>query len=231
MEKLAFTLVTTARKLKPYFQAHTVVVLTKKPLGKAMSSPKAAGRMTLWAIELSEFDIQYRPQPAIKGQIIADFIAEFTNTNEQGARRRPKWIINTNKSLNKHSGRAGVVLYSLEGDKVECMIRLDFPATNNEAEYKAIITGLDLAQVAAATNVTVYCNSQVVTSQVNDSYECRGEQMKEYLEYGIPRVLISNNGKQFDNNAFKGFCSQLGIKNHYSSPAHPQVNGQVEVTN
>ena len=49
--------------------------------------------------------------------------------------------------------------------------------------------------------------------------------------YGIPRVLVSNNGKQFDNSAFKDFYSELGIKNHYSSPAHPQANGQVEVTN
>ena len=50
-------------------------------------------------------------------------------------------------------------------------------------------------------------------------------------KFGIPRVLVSNNGKQFDNNSFRDFCSQLGIRNHYSSPAHPQANGQVEVTN
>ena len=49
--------------------------------------------------------------------------------------------------------------------------------------------------------------------------------------FGIPRVLVSNNGKQFDNDSFRDFCSQLGIRNHHSSPAHPQVNGQVEVTN
>ena len=49
--------------------------------------------------------------------------------------------------------------------------------------------------------------------------------------YGIPRVLVSDNGKQFDNSAFRGFCSELEIKNHYSSPTHPQVNGQVEVMN
>ena len=49
--------------------------------------------------------------------------------------------------------------------------------------------------------------------------------------YGIPRVLVSDNGKQFDNDAFRDFYSQLGIKNHYSSPTHPQANGQVEVTN
>ena len=57
MEKLAFALITTMRKLKPYFQAHTIVVLTDKPLKKAMSSPEVAGRMALWVVELSEFDI------------------------------------------------------------------------------------------------------------------------------------------------------------------------------
>ena len=49
--------------------------------------------------------------------------------------------------------------------------------------------------------------------------------------YGIPRMLVSDNGKQFDNDAFRDFCSQLGIKNHYSSLVHPQANGQVKVTN
>ena len=57
MEKLAFALVTAARKLKPYFQAHTVIVLIDKPLWRAMSSPEVTGRMLLWAIELSKFDI------------------------------------------------------------------------------------------------------------------------------------------------------------------------------
>jgi len=49
--------------------------------------------------------------------------------------------------------------------------------------------------------------------------------------YEIPKVLVSYNGKQFNNDSFRDFCSQLEIKNHYSSPAHPQANGQVEVTN
>ena len=60
MEKLAFALVTVAHKLKPYFQAHTVVILIDKLLWRAMSNLEAAGQMVLWAIELSEFDVQYR---------------------------------------------------------------------------------------------------------------------------------------------------------------------------
>ena len=62
------------------------------------------------------------------------------------------------------------------------MIRLDFPTINNEAKYEALIAGLDLAKAAGATNVVVYCDSQVVTSQVNGDYECKGERIKKYLE-------------------------------------------------
>ena len=89
MEKLAFALVTAARKLKPYVQAHTVNVLTNKPLRQAISNPEATGRLALWAIELSEFDIKYHPRTAIKGQIVADFIAEFTHEAEYTDRRVP----------------------------------------------------------------------------------------------------------------------------------------------
>ena len=89
MEKLAFALVTVARKLKPYFQAHTIIVLTDKPLRRAMGSPDATGRMALWAVKLNEFDIQYCPRTTIKGQVVADFIAEFTLMEGHGAKEIP----------------------------------------------------------------------------------------------------------------------------------------------
>ena len=62
------------------------------------------------------------------------------------------------------------------------MVHLNFPTTNNEAEYEALVAGLDLVKVARTTSVVVYCDSQVVTSQVNGDYECKGERMKKYLE-------------------------------------------------
>ena len=90
MEKLTFALVTATHKLKPYFQAHTVVVLTDRPLWGAISNPDAAGRLALWAIELSKFDIQYRPRTTIKGQVVADFIVEFTHDEDKGAEESPQ---------------------------------------------------------------------------------------------------------------------------------------------
>ena len=89
MEKLKFALVTMAQKLKPYFQAHIVVILTDKPLRKAMSSLEATGGMALWVVKLSEFDIQYRPCMAIKRKVITDFIVEFTLMEGQGAEESP----------------------------------------------------------------------------------------------------------------------------------------------
>ena len=90
MEKLAFALVTAARKLKPYFQAYTMIVLIDKPLRRAMSNLEAVGRVALWAIELSEFNIQYRPCNVVKRQVVANFIAEFTNGESQEVEEYPR---------------------------------------------------------------------------------------------------------------------------------------------
>ena len=91
-------------------------------------------------------------------------------------------------SSNKQAGEAGIVLGSPEGDEIECMVCLNFPMTNNEAQYKALVVGLDLAKVAGATSVVIHCNSQVVTNQVNGDYECKGERMKKYLKQVKKRV-------------------------------------------
>ena len=126
--------------------------------------------MALWAIELSEFDVQYRPQTAIKGQIVADFMAEYTQPEDKGAEGQKLWSIHMDRSSNQHSGGADVVILIPEGDKIECMIRLDFPTTNNEAEYEALAASLDLAKAAGDVNMIIHCDSQVITSQVNGDY-------------------------------------------------------------
>ena len=136
----------------------------------------------MWAIELSEFDIQYSPQTVIKGQAVADFIAEYTQLEGKGAEVFGQWSIHTDVSSNWHAGGAGVVIQTPEGDKIECMIRMDFSTTNNEAKYEAFVAGLDLAKAAGVKNMVVHCNSQVITSQINGDYECRNERMKKYLE-------------------------------------------------
>ena len=68
------------------------------------------------------------------------------------------------------------------------MVRLDFPTTNNEAEYETLVAGLDLAKAVGAARVVIHYDSQVVTNQVNGDYECKGERMKKYLEQVKRRV-------------------------------------------
>ena len=75
-----------------------------------------------------------------------------------------------------------MVIQTSEGDKIECMIRLDFPTTNNEGEYEALVAGLALAKAIGVENVVVHYDFQVVISQVNGGYECKNERMKRYLE-------------------------------------------------
>ncbi len=78
MEKTIFALVISARRLRPYFQAHTVAILTDQPVKQILQQSDHAGRIAKWAVELGEFDLEYRPRPAIKAQALADFIVECT---------------------------------------------------------------------------------------------------------------------------------------------------------
>ena len=64
-----------------------------------------------------------------------------------------------NGSSNRQAGGAGVVLRSPKGDEIKCMIRLDFPTTNNKAEYEALMAGLDLTKVVRAVSVVIHCDS------------------------------------------------------------------------
>ena len=130
----------------------------------------------------------FLPSAAVKGQIMADFIAEYTQLEGKGAEGHRQWSIHMDGSSNQHTGGAGVVIKTPEGDKIECMIRLDFPTTNNEAEYEALVAGLDLVKEVGAENMIIHCDSKVITSQINDDYECRNERMKKYLEEVKSRI-------------------------------------------
>ena len=110
VEKLAFALIIASRKLRPYFQAHIVLVMTDQPLQKAMGRPNAAGRMVQWAVEFSQFDIDYRPQTTIKVQALANFVTEFTMTDQDP--EVDYWTMYTNRSSIAGVGGVGVILRS-----------------------------------------------------------------------------------------------------------------------
>ncbi|KAI5352093.1 hypothetical protein L3X38_004984 [Prunus dulcis] len=128
LEQLALALVVSARRLRPYFQAHEIKVLTNQPLRQVLQKPEISGRLIKWAIELGEFDIQFVPRPAEKGQAVADFISELTLSTAQptpepvaetglpeelDAERfdtlTPVWILHVDGSANQQGCGAGLV--------------------------------------------------------------------------------------------------------------------------
>ena len=147
MEKLALDLVIASRKLRPYFHSHTIRVLTNYLLRQVLQKSDASGCLLKWAIELSQFDIEFMPRPAIKRQALADFIAEFTTPEDKRPEeaptvptaRIPKWGLYVYGPSNEGGLGTGLILVSHEGHRMHCAIRFEFKDSNNEAEYEALI--------------------------------------------------------------------------------------------
>uniref|UniRef100_A0A2N9F6A1 Uncharacterized protein n=1 Tax=Fagus sylvatica TaxID=28930 RepID=A0A2N9F6A1_FAGSY len=160
--------------------------------GKASIRPSDGSEKTPpWSIELSEFDIDYRPRTAIKAQALADFIAEFTSKDDEpteDVEQTSKWTMNIDGSSTKDSGGIGVVLKSPEGDTIKQAVRLQYPTTNNEAEYEALLTGLEMAKALGATELDVLSDSQLVVGQVNGDYEAKEGRMQRYLHQARHRI-------------------------------------------
>ncbi|XP_077223343.1 uncharacterized protein LOC143856947 [Tasmannia lanceolata] len=93
-EKLAYALIIAAKKLRPYFQAHTIRVMTDQPLRQILHRLDTSGRLVRWAVKLSEFDIRYLPRPAIKAQVLADFIVECSVPAEAERNQPPGGEVN-----------------------------------------------------------------------------------------------------------------------------------------
>ena len=110
MEKIAFALLVTSRKLHPYFQAHLIAIMTDQPIRKTMSKIDAVGRLIQWANELGQFDIEYQPYAAIKAQVLANFIAEFTYPYKEEEPPMEIWTVQANGSTTKKVRGVGVVL-------------------------------------------------------------------------------------------------------------------------
>ncbi|MCI51251.1 gag-pol polyprotein, partial [Trifolium medium] len=95
-------------------------------------------------VELSEFDISYVPRGAIKSQVLADFVLELTNPPNE-SKPRP-WTLSVDDSSNLRGSGAGVVLEGPDGVLIEQSLRFAFKASNNQAEYEALIAGMKLAK-------------------------------------------------------------------------------------
>ncbi|XP_073061787.1 uncharacterized protein [Primulina eburnea] len=175
LEKLALALVMTARRLRPYFLSHPIVVLTNSPLGRILTHSDMSGRLVKWTTELGEYDIQYEPKTAIKAQALADFLAETVHQENENP-----WKVYVDGSSSKDGSGVGVLLISPAGEEVKLAVRLDFRASNHVAEYEAVLAGLRAAINVRATRVLIFSESQLVAQQMKGMYDVKDDKLMEY---------------------------------------------------
>ena len=152
---------------------------------QVLHKPETSGRLMKWAIELSEFDIRYKPKTAIKGQVLADFVMEFTSAepvkNAQIVIDPSIWKLSVDGATNAQGSGASFILTSTEGIDIEYALRFGFHTSNNEAEYEAVIAGLNLAHSLEVDRLEICSDSQLVVRQIEDTYEAKSGRMILYL--------------------------------------------------
>ncbi|XP_030959341.1 uncharacterized protein LOC115981328 [Quercus lobata] len=191
LEKAILAVVQATRKLPHYFQAHTVVVLTQLLLKSVLRSADYTGRIAKWGTILGTFDIRYMPRTAIKGQVLADLVAEFAEPTLEGMEmsgspsadgklvstvsqhEHNRWRAHIDGAANQRGSGVGLVLVSPEGITIEKSLRLGFLATNNEAEYEALLEGMSMIRKLGGT--------RLIVGQVNGELEVKDERMQGYL--------------------------------------------------
>ena len=153
---------------------------------QVLHKPEVSGRLKKWAIELNEFDIRYKTKTTIKGQVLADFVMEFAPIELPKTTHAeddlPIWKLSVDGASNAQGSGAGLILTSPEGIDIEYALRFGFHATNNEAEYEAVIVGLNLALSLEIDQLEVYSDSQLVVRHIEDTYEAKSETMILYLQ-------------------------------------------------
>jgi hypothetical protein len=128
---------------KHYFDVHPITVVSKYLLGEVIQNPEAEGRIAKWALELMGQNITYAPHSAIKSQVLADSVAEWTEIQTPPASiDHETWIMYFDGSVMKEGAGVDLVFISPLGMRMEYLVRLHFPASNNAVEYEALINGI-----------------------------------------------------------------------------------------
>jgi len=191
LEKAILAIIHATKKLPYYFQAHTVIVLTQLPLQALLRKSDYTGRIAKWGTMLGAFDIKYLPRTTIKGQVLADLIAEFTEElgdSKEGTKLEETLRVNSVESqqvwqlfvdslANQRGSGKGIVMISPDGITLEKSLRLGFLATNNKAKYEALLAGITTMQKLGGRVVRAYCDSRLIVGQVWGDFEAKDPRM------------------------------------------------------
>jgi ribonuclease HI len=169
--------------LRHYFESHPVTVVSSFPLGEIIQCREASGRIAKWAVEIMGETISFAPRKAIKSQVLADFVAEWVDTQLPAAPIQPElWTMFFDGSLMKTGAGAGLLFISPLGKHLRYVLRLHFPASNNMAEYEALVNGLRIAIELGVRRLDAHGDSQLVINQVMKNSHYRDPKMEAYCD-------------------------------------------------
>ncbi|XP_050242260.1 uncharacterized protein LOC126691242 [Quercus robur] len=187
LENAILAVVHATHKLPHYFQAHTIVVLTQLPLKSILRSVDYTRRIAKWGTVLDAFDIKYMPRTSVKGQVLADLVAEFAECPEEADMKQSgmdeksvglistqgasSWRVYVDGAANQRGAGLGLVLISPEEIIIEKSLRLGFLATNNEAEYETLLMGMSMVQKMGGKVVELFSDSRLIVGQVKGELE------------------------------------------------------------
>jgi ribonuclease HI len=183
IHKLLYAVILTRRKLRHYFESHPLIVVSSFPLGEIIQCRETSGRIAKWAVELMGETISLAPRKAIKSQVLADFLAEWVNTQLPTAPIQPElWTMYFDGSLMKTGAGACLLFISPLGKHVRYVLRLHFPASNNMAEYEALVNGLRIAIKLGVRRLDAQGDSQLVIDQVMKNSHYCDQKMEAYCD-------------------------------------------------
>jgi ribonuclease HI len=182
VEKLCLCLYFSCTKLRHYLLSNECTIICKADVVKYMlSAPVLKGRVGKWIYALTEFDLKYESPKAIKGQAIADFIVEHRDDSIGSVDIVP-WTLFFDGSVCTHGCGIGLVIISPRGASFEFAYTIKPYATNNQAEYEAVLKGLQLLKEFEADAIEVMGDSLLVISQLAGEYECKNDELRAYYE-------------------------------------------------
>nr|XP_027067484.1 uncharacterized protein LOC113693104 [Coffea arabica] len=218
IEKLCLTLIFVIQKLKHYFHAHTIRLISKSnPIKYVMAKPVLSDRLARWYLQFQQFEIIYVPAKVVKGQILADFLAdhplpaewELTDElpDEEVFMVELPWSMYFDGAAHRDGAGAGVVFYTPEADILPYSFTLTRRCSNNVAEYQALILGLETAVDMKQLHLRVYGDSKLVVNQLLGVYDVKKPELIPYYKYArqlmgyLGNVTIEHIPRNFNQQA------------------------------
>ncbi|KAK1646783.1 hypothetical protein QYE76_064588 [Lolium multiflorum] len=180
-QKMTYGVFMAATKLKHYFEEHPMKVVSEAPISDIMGNKDASGRIAKWAIQLSPYVPVYERRDAIKSQALADFLVDWAEIQYKPPEHKIEyWKMHFDGSKLKEGLGAGVVLTSPKADHLRYVLQVHFRASNNVAEYEALIHGLKVAKETGALRIICYGDSDLVVQQCSGDWDAKDANMASY---------------------------------------------------